>query len=229
MEIVINHLTRMGPPHICVAGFDRDAMTHVRPVLRYGRLTHSDLQANRGIFAIGARVDLGAVVDVGQPPELEDRQFTPPARLVSMLSGPSFWGLLQEISRPTLAAIFGDALTLDPPGLTLAVGSGASSLGCLWPRDTPRLYVNPKGQVRMLLADGGTDLNLSVTDVRLYEDDLRTPNSDRINAVADRLRRGVEVVLAVGVGRAYPPDEPRHWLQVNNVHFKDDPLGLRLG
>lgn len=203
-------------------------MAHVRPVIRYGRLTQGDLQANGGAFVIGAVVDLGAVTDVGQPPEVEDRQFAPPARLVSTLSGTSFWALLRDVSLPTLASIFGDELVADPPGRTIPVGAGRCSLGCLSPRDAPRLYVNPKGQVRMWLRDNGDELNLSVTDIRLYEDDLQTPNRARISDVSNRLRRGVDVVLAVGVGRAYPPEEPRHWLQINNIHLADDPLGQTL-
>lgn len=174
---------------------------------------------------MGALVDLGAVVDVGSPPELEDRRFER-AAFGRIVTHEAFWEHLEEVARSTLHDIFGSALVSDAPGRTIPVGSGMASLGCLRPRHTPRLYISPDGRIRMWLHDGDEELNLSVTDLRLYEDDLRTPAADRVADVARRLRRGVEVRLSVGVGRPYPPDDPRHWLQINNVHLADSPIDL---
>lgn len=174
---------------------------------------------------MGALVDFGAVVDVGRPPELEDRQFEP-AAFGGIVSQEVFWALLEEVALSTLHDIFGGDLVSDAPGRTIPVGSGTASLGCLRPRRTPRLYISPDGRIRMWLHDGEQELNLSVTDLRLYEDDLRTPAADRVAEVARRLRRGVGVRLSVGVGRPYPPDDPRHWLQINNLHLADSPIDL---
>ena len=41
MKIVVNHLTRMQPGYICVAGLDFQTNAHVRPVLAGSRLTVS--------------------------------------------------------------------------------------------------------------------------------------------------------------------------------------------
>jgi len=47
----------------------------------------------------------------------------------------------------------------------------------------------------------------------------------RVEVLEDRLRRR-DVLLCVGVGRPWAPEdeEPRHWLQVNNVHLDDNPV-----
>lgn len=225
VEIVVTDLTRMAALHICVAGLDVETNRHIRPVPRQGRLSTSDLLGNGGVFAIGALVHFGPVADVGAPPELEDRQFEV-AEFEGTLPPAVFWEYLEAAALPTLDDIFGGDLVSHPPGRTIPVGSGIASLGCLLPRNTPRLYVSPDGRIRMWLVDGEEELNLSVTDLRLYEDDLRTPAADRVADVARRMRRGVGVRLSVGVGRPYPPDDPRHWLQINNVHLADSPIEL---
>jgi hypothetical protein len=43
MRIVVNHLTRMQPGYICVAGMERQGGRHVRPVLAGGRWTRAYL------------------------------------------------------------------------------------------------------------------------------------------------------------------------------------------
>jgi hypothetical protein len=48
-----------------------------------------------------------------------------------------------------------------------------------------------------------------------------------VRDVAARLQRGVDLILSVGLARAWRRDEGepyRHWLQVNNLHLADDPL-----
>jgi hypothetical protein len=45
--------------------------------------------------------------------------------------------------------------------------------------------------------------------------------------VQGRIEAGVEVILSVGLTRAWRKQNDtaeRHWLQVNNIHLKDDPL-----
>jgi hypothetical protein len=45
--------------------------------------------------------------------------------------------------------------------------------------------------------------------------------------VEERLKSGVEAILSVGLTRPWQKrgdTAERHWLQVNNIHLKDDPL-----
>jgi hypothetical protein len=45
--------------------------------------------------------------------------------------------------------------------------------------------------------------------------------------VEKRLKSGVEAILSVGLTRPWQKwgdTAERHWLQVNNIHLKDDPL-----
>jgi hypothetical protein len=53
MRIIVNHLTRMQPGYICVAGVDVSSGQHVRPELR-GRLTTDLLTLNGGPFDIAS-------------------------------------------------------------------------------------------------------------------------------------------------------------------------------
>ena len=58
-----------------------------------------------------------------------------------------------------------------------------------------------------------------------------TPDAAAVERVAERLQSSTDVILSVGLTRAFKgnPDEPAlHWLQVNNLHFADDPC-WRLG
>lgn len=81
----------------------------------------------------------------------------------------------------------------------------------------------------MAIDDGELRAVVGVTDVRLYGDDHMTPVPERIETAARALRRTGGVVLAVGLTRAYAPAGTEgggawHWLQVNNVHFQDEPI-----
>jgi hypothetical protein len=155
--------------------------------------------------------------------------------------------MLQFVARPSLAALFGpDLRPIGRAGSRRAVtdlGAGSASLGVLLPRRQPRLSLGtkPDGRavVRMELTDGGTSLDLSVTDLRLYADDGARPDTKAIRDVADRLARGVPALLSVGLTRPFssrPDEPPLHWLQVKNIHLEDDPAwrlaapgGLRVG
>jgi hypothetical protein len=108
---------------------------------------------------------------------------------------------------------------------------GIASLGCLRLATRPWIEVNGFDKIRLLLNDGAFNVDLSVTDLRLYEDDQKTPRRDVVDSVMARIRSGVDVILSVGLTRAWqkPGDsQRRHWLQVNNVHLADDPA-WRLG
>ncbi len=231
MRIVINHLTRMQPGYICVAGLDPHTLQHIRPVLR-GRLPRSLLRAEGGPFDIGALVDLGAVTGGGVAPEVEDHAFTHwMASYLSDYEPSNFWMLLREAAQPNLAAIFGPELQRTHTTCTLDAGAGKASLGCLIPTGRPNLIVNGQNAIRMRFSDGVFEVAAAVTDLRLYHADQITPRLDAVSDLSARLARGVPVVLSVGVTREWlkPGDEaPRHWLQVNGIHLGDKPVWTHL-
>jgi hypothetical protein len=228
MQIIVNHLTRMQPGYICVAGIDVSTKQHVRPVLR-GRLTTDWLAVNGGPFDIASLVDLGPVEYWGQVPEVEDYHFsTMNARCTDVISPTRFWELLQQVAQKSLVELFGPDIKPFKRGCVVAVGTGKASLGCLIPALPPQLYVSSyDGKIRMLITDGSINADVSVTDLRLCETDHKTAKEDVIRQVNKRMWAGVALVLSVGLTRPWKQSDDtleRHWLQVNNIHLKDNPV-----
>ena len=228
MRILVNHLTRMQPGYFCAAGIDLETGTHVRPVLRRGRLTTDLLSTNDGPFDIGSVLYLGSTINTGHAPELEDRRFDPAgARWLYDDGADDYWNALEAVTRESLEEIFGPALELWDESGTVDVGEGRASLGCLKPEKQPWMYVDHRGTVRLVLDYLMPSVDLSVTDLRLYEGDGRTPRRDLVESVQKRLEAGVKTILSVGLTRPWRKwndDAERHWLQLNNIHLKDDPL-----
>ncbi|MDQ3864344.1 MAG: hypothetical protein M3317_12780 [Actinomycetota bacterium] len=228
MQILVNHLTRMQPGYFCVAGVDVNTSRHIRPVLHSGRLTVDLLSTGGGPFDIGSVVELGPTTYTGSAPELEDYRFDPSStrRLFDEEPG-DYWDALEKAAHESLEEIFGPALELWDESGTVDVGEGRASLGCLKPERQPWLYVDHRGTVRMVLDYLIPSVDLSVNDLRLYERDGRTPRRDLVASVEQRLKAGVETILSVGLTRPWQKRSDtaeRHWLQVNNIHLKDDPL-----
>ena len=218
----------MQPGYVCVAGVDVGTLDHVRPVLRYGRLTTRLLRPNGGPLDVGSVVDLGPTEDAGRPPELEDRYFDPARAKWLFDDDPEdYWDLLDEIARESLMEIFGPDLELWDESCTVEAGEGSASLGCLKPESQPWLYVDHRGMIRMVLDYLTPSADLAVNDLRLYERDHKTPRRDLVTSVQSRLEAGVETILSVGLTRPWRKrgdTAERHWLQVNNIHLKDAPL-----
>lgn len=228
MRIVINHLTRMQPGYICVAGVNVQDNEHIRPVLGRARLTADLLARNGGAFDVGRLVELGPTQASGTAPETEDHAFDP-GRLVSVreLSPGSFWKLLAVVSSNTLADIFGKRLKTQRNGCAVDEGEGHASLGCLRTATPPSIAINGWGKIRAQVNDGTFDVDLSVTDLRLYGKDQKTPRAKVVADVQRRIQQGVGVILSVGLARAFQASGDtarRHWLQVNNLHLEDDPV-----
>lgn len=226
MEIVVNHLTRMAAPRICVAGLNVETRSHVRPVVIGGRLDASMLAENGGLFALGAQIALANPSPRPSPPEVEDVAFSvESSEWLARLSGPDFWGVLAEVSRPALGSIFGGALERDGNTASLPEGVGDASLGVLRPAGRLSMVVSfGKPRLELYDADLG-QLSVPITDLRLFHADSGELRPDRFNLMADRLRRR-DCLLSVGVGHVWAREagEPRHWLQINNVHLDDNPL-----
>jgi hypothetical protein len=218
----------MQPGYVCVAGIDLKTNEHIRPVLPGARLTVDMLKRQGGVFDMGTIVDIGDTQACGAPPETEDLRFERgKLGAVKDMGAASFWQLLDTVSRKTLSEVFGKDLKAQRNGCTVDEGKGEASLGCVRLGEAPEVFVNGWGKIRMRISDGAFDVDLSVTDLRLYQDDQQTPRSQLVEAVQQRIEAGVGVILSVGLARAFQArgdTARRHWLQVNNIHLEDDPV-----
>jgi hypothetical protein len=220
MQLLVHQLTRMGPGRVCVAGLEEGTDRHVRPVLPCSPLPDTVRAERDGAFALGAVVDIGDARPRPAPPRREDVVFRPAqARRVRHASPAELWARAQGVARTSLASIFGEAL--GPAGSTLSgtAGVGEASLGVWQPRARPRLVVNGWGKVRLNVQEGGRALWLPVTDRRFFAPDHETPLVEAVTAFSERIRRGTEVLLGVGLSSPYAKagEPPRMWLQVNSV------------
>jgi hypothetical protein len=234
MRILVNHLTRMRGGHVCVAGVDLETGEHARPVPPRGQLGPEVLARHGGPFDIANVVEIPAGRRCrAKRPHVEDHWFeTSCARVVETYGPEDFWAFLSSVSETKLRDLFGSALR--PAGRSSAgtdLGKGEASLGCLLPKRKPRLWLRARGEygptIRMQVDDGEFDLWLPVTDLRLYRDDHTTPDRRTVEKVRSRLERATDVILSVGLTRAYAPSpdaERLHWLQVNNVHLEEEPV-----
>lgn len=215
----------MGPGFVCVAGYDPISLRQVRPVLP-GRLPRRLAGVGGGPFELGYQVDLGDTVPVVSAPEVEDHRFDPESLVAGeRLSQERFWSDLESIASADMG-VFGDALQKQDGGYALLPGHGAASLACFEPRGDVRVMVDAYGKIRCYLQFDGEDANLSVTDLRLVEEDHKTPRVKLIEYVNSRLKEETPRILALGLARAWrkPGDTlERHWLQVNNIHLAHEP------
>ena len=232
MRIVVNHLTRMHGGHICVAGVDLETGRHVRPLLGHEHLPFYLLARYGGPFDMARIVDLGAARPTPDPPHVEDYVFVASrAKVQRSAFADEFWNLLEGLARHTLREIFGDALrAVGQSRYGTDLGRGQASLGCLRPQRPPELYLavgrDGQPQIRMRLSDGELEADAGVTDLRLRGANHTTPDGDKVQAVARRICGSDEVLLSLGLTRKYRPSEKAayvHYLQVNNVHLKEEP------
>ena len=218
----------MKPGYICVAGLEIASKKLVRPVLGHRRLGRGLLRNEGGAFGIGALVDLGSTRGVGHPPELEDHEFSiDDLSYRNSLKPEAFWKRLTETSHGRLKRIFGNELQQRGNSCTVDINCGVASLGHLRPKQITYFGVNAWDKIRIHVSDGEFQLDLSVTDIRLYKSDQQTVRRRILQSVSNRLSK-TSVILAVGLTRAWRKendDDERHWLQVNNIHLEDDPLG----
>jgi hypothetical protein len=209
----------MKPGFVCVAGLDDDNR-HVRPVLERGQLSSDMLRSRGGCFELAGFVELGKTHATGKPPEREDEIIDPSAtKFLRMEEAVAFWKRLDKVAEPKLKGIFGADLRPDGRGASVAVGMGKASLGVLRPSTRPKLYVNAWNKLRLDLSDGEFDLELAVTDLRLYEKDWKSPNEQLVSKMSASIMNA-DVLVCVGLGRPWAPaNNPpaRPWLQANNI------------
>lgn len=131
MRITINHLTKMAPGFVCVAGIEQGTGRHIRP-LTNRRLRLEHIESTGGVFGLGAIVDLGRVRTDAKPPEVEDRSFLEHRLSQAGRIGPeAFQTLLESVAQNRLQRIFGPELARIGTSCALAKGSGVASLGVL--------------------------------------------------------------------------------------------------
>src|SRR3954452_24392748 len=171
----------MQPGYVCVAGVGVNTLQAISPVLRYGRLTTDLLRRNGGRLDTGSVVDLGPTAYAGHAPELEDYYFDPERVMWLFDDDPDdYWEFLNQVTQESLTEIFGPELELWEESYTLDIGQGHASLGCLASEEKLWLYVDHRGTVRMVLECVTPSVDLSVTDLRLYESDHKTPRKDLV-------------------------------------------------
>lgn len=231
--IIINHLTRMERSYICVAGIDPATGTHVRPTIAYNRLPVAFLARNGGIFNIGHVIRLQKAIPRPEPPHVEDHLFEPAQAVLEVVDSPGqFWDRLVSVSRNKLKDIFGSELkSVGRFKYGTESGKGMVSLGCLALQEKPNLYLEKKhsgtAQIRMDLTDGELHLDAGVTDIRFYQGNDFIPDMFRVKEVIKSMARSEKIILSVGLTRAFSSSRdfpPIHWLQVNNIHFKENPV-----
>jgi hypothetical protein len=225
MKIIVNHLTHLNQGFICVAGLDLETHRHVRPRLRQNNLTEAYLTRKGGYFELGAMLDLDWVERAPTPPEVEDVRFNPRRVRVLQKAPPAyFWKLLKSVAGPRLSEIFGPALRPLDYSAVVTEGQGTASLGCLYLDHLPELTLNQRGRPRLALHDPPFNLNLSVTDLRLYQGGTTSLNHAAFDQANALIRQGGPAILSVGLSRAWRKNEDTpayHWLQVNNLHFEN--------
>ena len=223
MQIIVDHLTRMQAGYICVAGINIANNQHVRPVLR-SRLPVELLALHGGPFSMAALIDLGQVRYCGSAPEIEDHSFNlQNIRNRGIIPTEQFCQRLQIVAKSSIAEIFGPALQQVKRSCVVDARTGTASLGCLLPAAPPKLLMNSYGRLRVAITDGKFDPILSVTDIRLYQDDHTTPREDLIEQINKQMQDGRPVILSVGLTRPFRPHDDsieQHWLQVNNIHLQ---------
>ena len=227
MQIVVNHLTKMDPGYICVAGIGIANHVHIRTTLAR-RLDDTLAKKYGGIIAIGEIVDLGVTINDGAPPEIEDQRFElNNIRVVRTMSATSFWKMLSDVAEPSLEEIFGKHLErAGKSSYAVAEGKGSASLGCLSLAKQPKLYIDSHQKLRISFDNDGVQVDVKVNDLRMHKRD-GTILHNFTNAAISKVNRGHKVILTVGLARAFQAkndNQRRHWLQVNNIHFADDPL-----
>ncbi len=225
MQIVLNHVTRMHVPRICVAGIEPKTLAPIRPTTpKTDLITRDLLRVNGGPFGPGALVELGDVVPEGKPPEVEDHRFeTKQARHVEDLSDERYLAILDGVAQDSLDFAFEPDLREIRPGkFAVPAGHGENSLAVV-PAEAAELRIDWE-KLYLYLQIGGAQAKLRVTDARFYEFDDFALNAGLVAGVNRRLKSGVAAYAMLGLARALydkRADEYLHWVQCNGLCLAD--------
>jgi hypothetical protein len=237
VRLLVTHLTRMREDFVCVAGIDTESGRHVRPLPVGSRMRIRDTSLGGGPFEIGALIDLGLTRSCGTPPEIEDFEFArDQVKKIDIVDDGVFLRLLESTTRTSLTSIFGPELEQNGHTWASLRGTGSASLGCIIPKrlELDRgISTNETEVLRVWVAFDGKSFRLPVTDLRLYRLDStqRTMllDSNVVSWLRGKLHGARPCIVTIGLSRAWlrPNDSaPRHWMQLNNIYFADDPYWL---
>lgn len=229
MQIILNHVTRMGTSRICVAGVDPASLSHIRPVTDHNhQLTRALLREHGGPFRPGALVDVGTATPSPTPPQTEDYRIARAhARRIRDLDHGEYWDILSSISVPSFAEAFGPSIVSPFPNkLAVPPDSGWRSLAVMQFNQVElhvqqdRLYLHAEDV-------NGVAARLRVTDVRFYEPDHQTLRMNVVEDTRRRLADGEPLRTMVGLTRASARGEDEqklHWVQVNGLCLLQSPV-----
>lgn len=215
----------MRVPRICVAGIEPTSLAGVRPTTtRADPITRDLLRVKGGPFGPGALVELGDVVSVGTPPEIEDHLFaTKQARHLEDLSDEEYLAVLDRVAQESLGDAFGPDLREVRQGkFAIPAGHGEGSLAVV-PAVAAELRVEWE-KLYLHFPANGAKAKLQVTDSRFYEFDDFALNRDLVVEVNQRLKSGVTTYAMLGLARAlFDEDagEHLHWVQCNGLCLAD--------
>jgi len=215
-----------------VAGINPATSQHLRLVLRRERLKTRLLARYGGPFDIGHIIVYRRCRPRPIPPHIEDCVISISQLICKTVAEPAeYWEMLKDISKTGLKDIFGSDLRLfGASSCGTAAGQGKASLGCLRLKKRPEIYLGGRfgrPQIRMRLTDGEFDVDAPVTDLRLYAEDHYNPQISLVEEIQQKIRISQGVILSLGLTRAFaaPHDQsPVHWLQINNLHFQEQPV-----
>lgn len=171
-------------------------------------------------------VELGDVQPDPDPPEAEDVVVDyGQAKFVDRLREDRFLRILDKLAEDSLESIFGPELEkMSRTAAAVPEGKGKISLGVI--RLTGAELFCDESEIRLTFEDADFgEMALKVTDLRLWE--VYQPRLDR----ARRLQAEMgDCLAAVGLTGAFPVSSypgSRHWLQVNNIYPRENPLWAR--
>jgi hypothetical protein len=176
-----------------------------------------------GLFALGARVDLGQVRKVPDPPQTENVIFDRrQARQLETRPSYDLENLLRKNAAADLDAAFGIRMQQTPRGaLYLQPGSGLRSLGTLEiGSDDLEIHIDPFGIARGVWTDPNRGRRpRAITDLQLFPEVDGQPDRDRIATLMRAARSSDALFLSIGLSKPFAPTGgPRGlWLQVNSV------------
>jgi hypothetical protein len=229
VQIVVNHVTRMRSPRVCVAGIEQDTLTHVRPTTPPDiPIPRTLLRSEGGPFGPGALVDLGEARPASQRPEVEDHRVdVAQAQHIEDLPDERYLDVLESVKHPSIAAAFGaDLCEIRSRKFAVPIGRGQCSLAVLQVKP-PRLYIAWEKLFLDMTDSDGVTAQLRVTDARFYEPDQMTIRTDLVHDVRRRLAGKVHTYAMLGLAHAIHDDDGGdvHWLQCNGVCLADRPVG----
>mgnify|MGYP001280577189 CR=1 FL=1 len=220
----MTHLTRMSKGIICAAGITRSG-EHVRPLFRGKNLSYRYLDRFGGPFSIGAVVRMPVGYEKPTSPHIEDYVFSTESISVAQQADPRrFVEVLSEWAKESPTDALGPDLNrIGSESHGITEGSGERSLSYLSEIQGAEIVIrtsrsgNPRPRLRFM--SEGLPYDLSITDCRVYLNDLTNPDEKKTEWLGNTIAKE-DFLLAIGLSRAL---DGVHWLQINGIYPVNDP------